>query len=127
MNSDDAILDMDSPNPSSDSREQAADALAFIQSLHEMFKSNGMTTRDTPDLNELESIIDSLYGELAACCLFLTDPSFARVPDMLRAISDTLNTSGSDAVPLVVIKGFKQLAVRLENTRVQLQNIVKVA
>lgn len=125
MTTDAVILDLEAQNPSDETRESAADALAFIQSLHDMFRSNGMTKNVEPDLNELENLIDALHGELAACCLFLAEPSFARVPDMLRIISAKLDKEGPEAVPLVVIQGFNRLATRVEKTRVQMQNIVK--
>ena len=95
--------------------ELGSEALAFVMALHKMFKETGMTSKDEPDLNELENLIDALHGELAAAVLFLCEPSFARAPDMLRAISK--NLSKSEDVPTVVQKGFSRLATRIENTR----------
>lgn len=107
---------------SSDAAEMGADALAFVQALHSMFRDNGMTSKDQPDLNELENLIDALHGELAAACIFLSEPSFSRVPDMLRIVAKQLNKS--EEVPLVVVKGYERLAKRIEATRMNMQTLI---
>ena len=111
---------------SDDAREAALDSMAFVQSLHQMFKDNGMTSTDEPDLDELENLIDALHGELGAAVLFLCEPSFARVPDMLRVISKQLAKQDAEVVgvPPVVFKGFERLAKRIENTRVNMQQML---
>lgn len=123
MKYDDVIAQLDK-SPSKEALDIASDALAFVQSLHQTFADNGMTSSAEPDLNELENIIDAIYGELAAACIFLSEPSFARVPDMLRVVSKKLEGS-KDEVPPVVIKGYSRLAKRIENTRLHMQAVVK--
>lgn len=116
-------LDSD-PEPSQEVREAALDAIAFVQSLHEMLRDNGMTDKDQPDLDELENLVDAIHGELGAAVLFLCEPSFARVPDMLRVVSKQLDKAGDAAsVPPVIVKGFDRLAKRIENTRVNMQQM----
>lgn len=124
MTYDDAITQLDRPTASKDALDLAADAMAFVQSLHQTFADNGMTSNTDPDLNELENIIDAIYGELAAACIFLSEPSFARVPDMLRVVAKNLEGNKGE-VPLVVVKGYERLAKRIENTRVHMQVLVK--
>jgi hypothetical protein len=124
MSYDDAIAQLDRPTVSKEALDLAADAMAFVQSLHQTFADNGMTSSTEPDLNELENIIDAIYGELAAACIFLSEPSFARVPDMLRVVSKKLEGS-KDEVPPVVVKGYERLAKRIENTRLHMQALVK--
>lgn len=102
--------------------EMGADALAFVKGIHEVFKELGMTSREEPNLAELENLFDAMHCELAAAALFLCEPSFARVPDMLRAIS--VGLSNSEHVPPEVAKGFERLAKRIENTRVKKQAII---
>jgi hypothetical protein len=126
MNYDDAITQLDRPTASKEALDLAADAMAFVQSLHQTFSENGMTSNAEPDLNELENIIDAIYGELAAACIFLSEPSFARVPDMLRVVAQKLEGS-KDEVPPVVVKGYSRLAKRIENTRQHMQALVKNA
>lgn len=109
---------------SGEAAEAALDAMAFVQSLHQVLKDNGMTDKEEPDLDELENLVDALHGELGAAVLFLCEPSFARVPDMLRIISKQLDKSGNkEEVPLVIVKGFDRLAKRIENTRVNMQQL----
>lgn len=102
-------------------RDKGAEAIAFAMALHEMFKSNGMTSKEEPDLDELENLVDALHGELAAAVLFLCENSFARVPDMMRVVSATLEKDGT--APVVVAKGYARLAKRIENTRVMMQKL----
>lgn len=103
--------------------EQAADAVAFMGSLHEAFRDNGMTQTEEPDPDELENLIDALHGELGAAVLFLCHPAFSRVPDMLRAL-DTEEMEKNE-VPVAVIRGFARLAQRIENTRVNMQKLAR--
>lgn len=125
MTYDDVIESLESGSPSKESLELAADAIAFVQALHQMFSENGMTSSENPSLNELENLIDATHGELGAACLFLCEPSFSRVPDMLRGIARKLEKEGgTEVAPLVVIKGFDRLAKRIENTRQQMQVLV---
>lgn len=123
MNYDTVIEQLEAGNPTKESLELAADALAFVQGLHQMFQDNKMTSSDSPDLGELENLVDALTGELAAACIFLSEPSFSRVPDMLRAVSQNLEKS-PDEVPAVVIRGYSRLAKRIETTRLQMQALI---
>lgn len=112
----------DKNNPSQEAREKALDAISFVESLHQMFKDNGMTTKEDADVDELENLVDALHGELAASVLFLCEPVFARVPDMMRVVAK--KTAEDGEVPVVVSKGFERLAKRIENTRVKMQQVV---
>lgn len=115
-------------NPSREAREKALDALDFIESLHLLFKETGMTSKEEPDVNELENLVDALYGELGAAVLFLCDPSFSRVPDMLRALSQKLEKlEEAKVVPPTVVKGFARVAKRIENTRQNQQQMAQIA
>ncbi len=124
-----ATLEIDeAEQPSREAREKALDALAFVESLHQAFKDTGMTTSTEPDLNELENLIDALHGELGAAVLFLCEPSFARVPDMLRAIGKAMTgMEEASVVPTPVVKGFARLAKRIENTRQNQQQMARVS
>lgn len=117
------IESLESPSPSKEALEYAADAVAFAQALHQMFSDTGMTTKENPDLDELENLVDALSGELAAACIFLAEPSFTRVPDMLRVVSDKLALTKDSGLPKVVILGYSRLAKRIENTRKRLATI----
>lgn len=109
-------------DPSLEAREKALDAIAFVESLHQMFKDNGMTTKEEADVDELENLIDALHGELGAAVLFLCEDVFARVPDMMRVVAK--QTGKDPDVPAVVSKGFERVAKRIENTRVNMQKLV---
>lgn len=101
--------------------DQGAEALAFVLALHKMFKETGMTSKEEPDVNELENLIDALHGEIAAAAIFLSENTFARVPDMLRGISASLEKEGTSDT--VVVKGYSRFATRIENTRRALQKL----
>jgi hypothetical protein len=97
----------------------AADALAFVQALHTMFKDNGVDLPIEPDVSSLEDVIDGVIGELAAASIFLSEDSFKRVPNMLRVVSSSFTQNAGEEVPTVITKGFSRLADRIEATRVQ--------
>lgn len=120
------LQDYDKEDITPETIERALDAIAFVQSLHEMFKANGMTQAEEPNVDELENIIDAVNGELGAAVLFLCEPSFARVPDMMRVIAKQIPSMSPD-VPPVIVKGFERVAKRIENTRVNMQALVKVS
>lgn len=109
----------DRTDPSLEAREKALDALAFVESLYQMFKDNGMTTKEEADVDELENLVDALHGELGAAVLFLCEPVFARVPDMMRVVAQQV--AKDENVPPVIAKGFERVAKRIENTRVKMQ------
>jgi hypothetical protein len=108
-------------------KEAVLDALVFTASLHEALKASGAPLGNHPDVDELGSVIDSMFGEISAACLFLSENVFARVPEMLRktatslAKMDTVFTDPSGtagpSVPAVVVAGFHSLASRIEATR----------
>lgn len=103
--------------------ELGADAIAFAQALHESFRQNHMTSSEDVDLNQLENLVDALFGELAAASLFLSESNFSRVPDMLRAVNKSLANS-DHSVPPEVVKGFARLATRIEKTRLASKNLM---
>lgn len=110
-----------------DAKEKALDAMAFVEALHQLFRDTGMTSSDEPDVNELENLIDALYGELGAAVLFLCEPSFARVPDMLRGVGKNMEKlENQNAVPPTIVKGFSRIAKRIENTRQNQQQMARV-
>lgn len=115
-------------NTEQEARDKALDALAFVESLHQLFKDTGMTTSEEPDVNELENLIDALYGELGAAVLFLCEPSFSRVPDMLRGIGKNMEKleDSNNVIPPTIVKGFSRIAKRIENTRQNQQQMAKV-
>jgi hypothetical protein len=98
--------------------EAACDSLAFTQALWNLFMDQGLVDySDKVDYALMENIIDALNGELAAACLFFSEKTFDKVPDMLRVIADQLEKSGDTATPRVVIQGYRRLATRIENTK----------
>jgi len=125
MTHDELVDSLASESPSKEALEHASDAVSFVQTLHNMFSANQMTTSSEPDLNELENLIDSVYGELAAACIFLSEQSFARVPDILRVVEQKIEAEGAGIVHPVVTKGYGRLATRIENTRVAMQQLAK--
>ena len=124
-----ATLEIDeAEQPSRDAREKALDALAFVESLHQLFKDNGMTTTEEPDVNELENLVDALNGELGAAVLCLCESSVSRVPDMLRAVSKQMEKlEDAEVVPPTIVKGFSRVAKRIENTRLNQQQMARLA
>lgn len=115
--------------PGDRSLDVASDAMGFVLALHTMFAENGYTLPNEPDTDALMAIIDGIHAELAAACLFLSDPAFEQVPTVLRQISKSLSQLDTDftdtdgvtetSVPSVVKKGFSRLAARIEATKVQ--------
>lgn len=125
MTLDETLADLESENPSEETKERAADALAFVESLQNMFVDSGMTD-NVASIDELENLIDALHGELAAAVLFLCEPSFARVPDMLRVVTEKLEKMNDGSIPTVVVKGFARMATRIENTRKNQQQMALI-
>ena len=113
----------------SDAREAATEAMAFVLSLHNTFRDNGVDLPVEPDCSSLDRIIDGLSGEVAAAVLFLSEKSFAYAPKSLRKIAESfeeLDKPFTDpqgysgrSVPFVVVNGFKQLANRIEAAKTQ--------
>lgn len=117
-----------------DALEAACSSMAFIKLLNDSLRENGATLPEQPDVDEIGTVLDKVFAELAAASLFLSEPSFARVPDMLRSIADGIektdqsfvDPSGEDgkSVPPVVVQGFRDFARRLEATKLQKQQMV---
>lgn len=116
--------------------DAAQDAMAFVHTLHQALADNGANLSEEPDTDEVGTVLDNILGELSAACLFLSEPSFARVPEMLRTIADGIDkenekpwtdTQGDSTppVPEVVVKGFRNFAARLEATKRQKQSIIQ--
>jgi len=125
------LTDVETADPSSDAIEAAADSLAFVTSLHTVFRDNGYDLPEDPDCSTLENILDGMMGELAAASLFLAEDSFATVPEMLRAIARafevTANQDPNTEVPSVITQGYNRLADRIEATRVQTKQMKELA
>ena len=81
---------------SSDALEAAADSLAFVTSLHAVFRDNGYDLPEEPDMASLENILDGMMGELAAASIFLSEDSFVQVPHMLRTIAKAFETTAKE-------------------------------
>lgn len=105
---------------SSHTLEAAADALSFVQGLHDMFVAQGLSLGDTPDLYKLEGIIDGYVGELAAAVILLSNDQMGRTPEAL----EKLNKEIGSKVPDSVATGFLRLADRIRKTRVSQQKLV---
>ncbi len=131
MNSyEDLIFELESSiEPSADAVDYGAEAMSFVLSLHNLFLSNGMDIGEVPDVAILEKIIESMYGELGAAALFLSENSFSNVPTMLRGIAENIEKLDeeftddqgvtSKSVPSEIVHGFKNLAKRIEATKQQ--------
>jgi hypothetical protein len=118
------ILEENAEGSFSEALEAASDSLGFVTSLHSVFKDNGYDLGEEPDVSALEHILDSMFSELAAASLFLSEDSFQQVPTMLRTIAKAFEqTAGGDEVPTVIIEGYNRLADRIEATRVQQQQM----
>jgi hypothetical protein len=120
--------------PSQAAREAGADAMAFLLLLNSALKESGAPLSDTPDAARLGSMIDGVFGELAAASLFLSEKVFARVPELLRKYADGLEKMDSNftdpdghtgpSVPQPILSGFRSLATRIESTRDQKVELV---
>jgi hypothetical protein len=130
-----ALMSVDVLNEEAvDAVETALDAMAFVATLHQSLVDNGAKLTPEPDTDEVGTTLDHIFGELSAACLYLSESSFARVPDMLRVIADGLDKENvpwtdpegvtAPPVPAVVIRGFRHFAKRLEATKVQKQRAI---
>ena len=108
---------------SSEALEAASDSLAFVTSLHDMFKENGVDVPEEPNVSVLENIIDGVLGELAAASIFLSENSFQQVPNILRNVEKAFTQESGKEVPTVITKGFSRFADRIEATRIQQQQL----
>lgn len=107
--------------------EAGADAIAFSQSLWDLFGDQGSVDKNADiDYGKLENLIDGIHGELAAACVFLSEDAFEKVPDMLRLIAAAVERDPSKSVPKVVIEGYRRLATRIEATRTNIRTAKKI-
>jgi hypothetical protein len=107
---------------SNEALEAAADSLAFVTALYNVFRDNGYDLPAEPDMASLENVLDGMMSELSAACIFLSEDSFKQVPNMLRAIGQAFaTTSGGEEVPTLIVHGYNRLADRIEATRFQQQ------
>lgn len=125
------IEDLESiDTPSKETVEAAIEALAFVENLNNLLRDNGaVQLPEEPEVDRIGTVLDGVFGELAAVSIFLSEGSFARVPDMMRAVADTIEKSDveftdpsgetSKSVPEAVIKGFRDFADRLEASKRQ--------
>lgn len=125
------IEDLESiDTPSKETVEAAIEALAFVENLNNLLRDNGaVQLPKEPEVDRIGTVLDGVFGELAAVSIFLSEGSFARVPDMMRAVADTIEKSDveftdpsgetSKSVPEAVIKGFRDFADRLEASKRQ--------
>lgn len=104
--------------------EAAQDALAFSQSLWDLFADQALhNDGDDPNYDKMENIIDAINGELAAAVLFINSLNID-AERALKANADLLeeyresDKDGASAVPMVVIEGNRRLATRVKNTKV---------
>lgn len=115
--------------PSEKSLEAGADALTFVINLNNVLRENGADLPEEPDIDQLGSVLDGVFAEVAAACIFLSEKSFARVPKMLRTVANALDQADADfkdptgqggpSVPRAIVRGYRDLATRLESTQVQ--------
>lgn len=103
-----------------ESCEVAADALAFVQGLNDMFQAQGLDLPEVPDLYRLEGVIDGYVGELAAAVILLSNEQLGRTPEAL----EKLHTEIGSKVPDSVSTGFLRLADRVRKTRMAQQKLV---
>lgn len=125
-NYDTYIEEIDAGVLSEEALEASADALGFVQALHNMFRENGYDMPEDPEVSLLENAVDGMVGELSAASFFLSEDSFANAPELLRGISRAFSITQSNpktVVPTVVVKGYDRLANRIEATRVQKQQM----
>lgn len=114
IHSDDSDEERQDSKLDSEALEAAADCLAFVEAL---WSAMGQPEEEDPDLSKMESLYDAYQGELAAAAMFLSENTFARVPDMLRAVSTQLEKVNDGFVPIVMVKGYRRFAARIEHTR----------
>lgn len=120
-----SLIDDDLSSREVEALEAASDAMAFCQSLWNLFKDQGLiTSSEDPDFYTMEKVIDSLYGELAAATLMFSDESFDLSSHLEKIISMFENVHGSvkakndGTVPPEVVQGFKAFANRLSNAKI---------
>jgi hypothetical protein len=121
--------------PSTEALEASADALTFVANLNASLRENGANLPEEPDVDKIGAVLDGVFAEIAAASIFLSEKAFQRVPKMLRAIAsafakaDTAFTDPSGeagpSVPPVIVRGYHDLASRIEATRVQKSELLE--
>lgn len=107
--------------------EAGGDALAFAQQLHQLYVDQGVLPEDSElDLNLLENLVDAYHGELAAAAIFLSEDSWPRVSEAIRATGESLDKDPNCGVPKIVSKGFIRLANRVDQAKRQRQQVFQV-
>lgn len=101
--------------------EEACDALAFCQGIHDMFVAQGVSLPPDPDLYKLEGVVEGYVGELVAAVMLLSNLQLGDTPGAL----ERLNTALGDKMPPSVSTGFLRLADRVRKTRVAQQKVVQ--
>ncbi len=109
---------LDNANIPTEGHKLAEDALTFTKSLWNLMKDQGLQSdSDIPDIQLMEKVIDRIYGELGAASLMFTDESFKGLPALFKGTAHRLSLhTGEDAPPPEIIEGFRDFAIRLENT-----------
>lgn len=106
---------------SDEALEASADALAFAQSLWDLFRANGLVVEsDKPNFATMEKVIDLLYGELHAVTVFFSEDSFSQLPEVFDGVAHKLEEAQQAAgghIPPEVIRGNRDFATRLRNAR----------
>lgn len=113
-------LETNSEIPMDGATEAAADALAFVQGLNDMFKAQGLDLPEVPDMYRLEGVIDGYVGELAAAVILLSNDQMGRTPEALERLHQEIGLK----VPDSVSTGFLRLADRVRKTRAAQQKLV---
>lgn len=116
------LIDMliDSKDIAPDQREAidaAADCMAFVQALNDMFRNNGISLPEVPDLELLQATLDGHIGELAAAVIFLSKINGLagmNIPRVLVGIGEGLSEESS-GVPTPVVRGYSRLSEKVSN------------
>lgn len=121
--------------PSTEAMDAGADALSFVVNLNNELRANGADLPETPDIDKLGSVLDSIFAEIAAASIFLSEDVFVRVPKMLRGIADAFDKEDANfkdptgevapSVPKAVVTGYRDLAKRIEAARVQKVHLIE--
>jgi len=121
-----SLVDDETDDEIADALEAGADALAFNQSLWNLFLEHGLVSDSTtPDTYKMEKIIDSLYGEIAAMTLMFVSDAFSmskyidEIIQLFMTQSEQLNKANQadKVVPPEVVAGFRAFGNRLKNAK----------
>ena len=106
--------------------EISIDALGFTQAFHDFMVDWNMVknVENKIDVRSLEEAFERLLGEFQAACLIL-----ASIKNSEKAIMETykqVKDTSPEAVPSVVVEGYKKLSERVVNTRKSLMELEDV-